>query len=86
MAEVLTEESSIKIEDSPIYEAPYNRFILANIQLITNGLEIANVSMKIFSDSLLKFLEFNMSVMRMFWIPFLSSPFIPCHCRGEQQI
>jgi hypothetical protein len=80
MAEVLTEESSIKIEDNPIYEAPYNRFILANIQLITNGLEIANGSMKIFNDSLLKFLKFNMTDMRMFWIPFLSSPFIPCHC------
>lgn len=69
MAEVLIEESSIKIEDNPIYGAPYNRFILANIQLITNGLEIANGSMKIFNDSLLKFLEFNMTVMRMFWIP-----------------
>lgn len=80
MAEVLTEESSIKIEDNPIYEAPYNRFILTNIQLITNGLEIANGSMKIFNDSLLKFLKFNMTDMRMFWIPFLSSPFIPSHC------
>jgi hypothetical protein len=80
MAELLTEESTIKIEDNPIYEAPYTQFILANIQLITNGLEIANGSMKIFNDSLLKFLKFNMTFMRMFWIPFLSSPFIPCHC------
>jgi len=79
MAELLTEESSIKIEDNPIYKTPYTRFILANIQLNTNGLEIANDSMKIFNDSL-KFLKFNMTFMRMFWIPFLSSPFIPCHC------
>jgi hypothetical protein len=80
MAELLTEESAIKIEDDPVYEAPYTRFILANIQLITNGLEIANVNMKIFNDSLLKFLKFNMTFMRLFWIPFLSSSFIPCHC------
>lgn len=80
MAEVLTEESSIKIEDNPIYEAPYNRFMLASIQLIINGLEIANASMKIFNDSLLKFLKFNMTDMRMFWIPFFSSPFIPYYC------
>ena len=72
MAELLTEESYFKIEDNPIYKAQYTRFILANIQLITNGLEIANGSMKIFHDSLLKFLKFNMTVMRMFWIPFLS--------------
>lgn len=79
MAELLAEESSIKIEDNPVYKAQYTRFILANIQLITNGLEIANGSMKIFNDSLLKFLKFNMTVMRIFWILFLSSPFIPCH-------
>ena len=80
MAELLTEESSIKIEDNPIYEAPYTRLMFANIQLITNNLENANGSMKIFYDSLLKFLEFNMTIMKMFWVPFLSSPFIPCHC------
>ena len=80
MAELLTEESSFKIEDNPIYKAHTLGSIFANIQLITNGLEIANGSTKIFHDSLLKFLKFNMTVMRMFWIPFLSSPFIPCHC------
>jgi hypothetical protein len=80
MAELLTEESAMRIEDDPVYETPYTRLILANFQLITNGLEIANVDMKIFNDSILKFLKFNMPDMRMFWIPFLSSPFIPCHC------
>ena len=67
MVELLTEESSFKIEDNPIYKTPYTRFILANIQLITNGLEIANGSMKIFHDSLLKFLKFNITVMKIFW-------------------
>jgi hypothetical protein len=86
MADLLTGESAIKIEDDPVFEAPYTRFILANIQLITNGMEISNINMKIFNDSLLKFLKFNMSFMRLFWIPFLSSPFIPYHSRGEERI
>jgi len=80
MAELLTEESSIKIEDNPIYEAPYTRLIIANIQLVTNGLEIANGSMKIFYDSLLKFLKFNMTVMNVLdsisLFPFHSLPLL----------
>jgi HD superfamily phosphohydrolase len=61
--EQLTHENNIN--------KPYNRFIHTNIQLITNELDIATESMKIFNEFVCRLTKFNMSALRTWWFPFL---------------
>lgn len=71
MAQKQEEKSNIKTEDNSFYDASsYNRFINTKNQLITSWLEIGTESMKIFNEYILGLTKLNMSVMRMWWIPF----------------
>jgi hypothetical protein len=73
MTELPTEKDTIRTEgENTLYAVPYyNSLINTNNQLITNALEIATESVKIFNQHMLNLMKLNISVMRMSWIQFL---------------
>jgi hypothetical protein len=51
--------------------APDN-VVIINYQIIINGMDIANESLKHYSELMENAINFNVNAMKMFWNPFLN--------------
>ncbi len=56
--------------------APDN-VVIINFQIIINGIDVANETLKKYSEFMENLTKFNLNAMKGVWNPFLTNPFYP---------